>query len=500
MALVAMPRLATAQIQIFSTGQYGTPETISRAPIGFGSFGGEYFIPDARLDIIWVVPATGGSPTKFADTGGIALGGLFLPSDWGDYSGKFLLNGNGAFDSNGAMTFLSPGQPGNLGFAEIAPNTFGSYGGQLFVADEAGTNIAVWRVAPPSPGHTAPFQPFRDNDSYRLGILAAFGLEFTPPDWGTFDNNFEFGNKLLVSDGGISVDDGPRKRVSYILALDPVDENADHLADRPFATILLRDNPDGSPGQFGLRQMLLLPDDFLVPSLGANGLGKLLLVSVTGSGQGGGVFELLAFNSLGEIKGHLITGSVTSKFDPRGMILTGDGHILISDAADPIWIASPRDFAPGRGPACSVISSVSTPSLWPPNHNLVKVGLGGSSGCPGATSVSVFSDEDDQADTGDGNFSPDARDIAPVSLRLRSERSGNGDGRVYLVVAKATDASGNVAASCNTVVVPKSQSKKDQDSVNAQAAAAKAYCLAHTGAPPPGYFVIGDGPVVGPKQ
>jgi hypothetical protein len=41
---------------------------------------------------------------------------------------------------------------------------------------------------------------------------------------------------------------------------------------------------------------------------------------------------------------------------------------------------------------------------------------------------------------------------------------------------------------------------KDQDAVNAQAAAAKAYCLAHNGAPPPGYFVIGDGPVIGPKQ
>jgi hypothetical protein len=180
------------------------------------------------------------------------------------------------------------------------------------------------------------------------------------------------------------------------------------------------------------------------------------------------------------------------------MILTNDGHILISDTSDPIWIASPRDFAPGRGPACSVTSSVSTSSLWPPNHNLVKVGLAGTSG-PGATGISV-SDEHDQADTGDGNFSPDARDVALVGLRLRSERNGNGDGRVYLVVVAASDTLGNVAASCNTVVVPKSQSKKDQDAVNAQATVAKAYCLAHGGAPPPGYFLIGDGPVVGPKQ
>jgi len=46
--------------------------------------------------------------------------------------------------------------------------------------------------------------------------------------------------------------------------------------------------------------------------------------------------------------------------------------------------------------------------------------------------------------------------------------------------------------SCVTVVVPKSLSASDLASVNAQAAAARAACTAT--------FVVGDGPVVGPKQ
>jgi hypothetical protein len=37
-------------------------------------------------------------------------------------------------------------------------------------------------------------------------------------------------------------------------------------------------------------------------------------------------------------------------------------------------------------------------------------------------------------------------------------------------------------------------------SVNAQAAAARAFCQANGGAAPAGYFFVGDGPVIGPKQ
>jgi hypothetical protein len=47
--------------------------------------------------------------------------------------------------------------------------------------------------------------------------------------------------------------------------------------------------------------------------------------------------------------------------------------------------------------------------------------------------------------------------------------------------------------------VPKSQTQADIDAVNQLAATARAACEA-TGVAPAGYFVVGDGPVVGPIQ
>jgi FtsP/CotA-like multicopper oxidase with cupredoxin domain len=151
----------------------------------------------------------------------------------------------------------------------------------------------------------------------------------------------------------------------------------------------------------------------------------------------------------------------------------------------------------------TIASSVAVPMLWPPNHALINVGLSATAtdNCPGAISLSVavFGDEDDELPVGDGNFSPDAKNIAIGTLRLRAERVGSGDGRVYLIVITATDAAGNTKTACHTVVVPKSPSQAHIASVNAQAAAAQAYCILH-GTPPPGFVVIGDGPVIGPKQ
>jgi hypothetical protein len=138
------------------------------------------------------------------------------------------------------------------------------------------------------------------------------------------------------------------------------------------------------------------------------------------------------------------------------------------------------------------------------NHNLTNVGLAASAEdvCEGTLpiTVRVFSDEDDEEDTGDGRHSPDAKDLAVGSLRLRNERTGHGDGRVYLVVPEATDSSGNRGYSCCTVVVPLSSKQAALTGVEAQATAARDHCVANGGAPPPGYFVSGDGPVIGPKQ
>lgn len=146
--------------------------------------------------------------------------------------------------------------------------------------------------------------------------------------------------------------------------------------------------------------------------------------------------------------------------------------------------------------------SVSTPLLWPPNHKFVNVGLrvNVTDACDAnpKVSIKVYSDEDSDKEKGDDNGkddskdkgkdkdkdkgrgddkdSPDAKDIGSGTLQLRAERSGKGDGRVYLIVVTATDMSGNTSFSSCTVVVPHSESKKAIADVNAQAAAAKASC------------------------
>jgi hypothetical protein len=108
---------------------------------------------------------------------------------------------------------------------------------------------------------------------------------------------------------------------------------------------------------------------------------------------------------------------------------------------------------------------------------------------PQAVSVKVFSNESQTA-PGSGNFSPDASGGAG-GLLLRSERSGNGNGRVYLIVASSVDPSGNSAFACATAVVPQDQTDSSIQGVQALAAAAQAFCTSNGGSAPAGYFVMG---------
>jgi hypothetical protein len=147
-----------------------------------------------------------------------------------------------------------------------------------------------------------------------------------------------------------------------------------------------------------------------------------------------------------------------------------------------------------------ITAAVGVNTLWPPNHNLINVGftlnVTDNSAGPVNTEISVFSNEDDIFQ-GSGNASPDATNVAARTLRLRSERSGNGSGRIYLILIVSRDPSNNVSKKCLSVVVPKSQSASNIQLVNAAAAVARAFCES-TGAPPAGYFVVGDGPIINP--
>lgn len=129
--------------------------------------------------------------------------------------------------------------------------------------------------------------------------------------------------------------------------------------------------------------------------------------------------------------------------------------------------------------APSVTASVAEPVLWSPNHELVDVGLSTlvQDDCDPTAgdrlTLRVYCDEVELPDTGDGTgkHSPDAKDFDLGSLRLRSERQGRADGRVYLIMVAAADASGNVGYDFATVVCPHSQDQDALDLALAQAAA-----------------------------
>jgi len=102
-------------------------------------------------------------------------------------------------------------------------------------------------------------------------------------------------------------------------------------------------------------------------------------------------------------------------------------------------------------------------ALWPPNHKMVPVTftVDVSDICDAAPScqvVSVTSNEPVNG-KGDGNTSPDWRIVDNLTVELRAERSGPGNGRVYTITVRCTDASGNSAVRSVGVPVAHDQGK-----------------------------------------
>jgi hypothetical protein len=113
--------------------------------------------------------------------------------------------------------------------------------------------------------------------------------------------------------------------------------------------------------------------------------------------------------------------------------------------------------------APSLLLSASPATLWPPQHQMVKVKVSVryadtlAGGCR-AKLVSVESSEPDNG-LGDGDQPNDIQDWAVGTLdvegRLRAERQGMGPGRLYTFTYQATDAAGNTVEESTKVTVPR---------------------------------------------
>jgi hypothetical protein len=106
--------------------------------------------------------------------------------------------------------------------------------------------------------------------------------------------------------------------------------------------------------------------------------------------------------------------------------------------------------------------SVNKPELSPPNHQMVDVTVNYNvtDGCDSAVTsgLSVTSNEAVNG-TGDGDTAPDWEILDAHHVRLRAERAGSGNGRLYTIVITSADATGNVSKASISVTVPKIQSQ-----------------------------------------
>lgn len=102
--------------------------------------------------------------------------------------------------------------------------------------------------------------------------------------------------------------------------------------------------------------------------------------------------------------------------------------------------------------------SVSPDALWPPNHKYqtVQATPTASGDVASVMLLSVTSNEPDDG-LGDGDEPNDIVIVDDFTVKLRAERSGTGEGRVYTLTYQATNTCGNTATATATVTVPHSR-------------------------------------------
>ena len=146
------------------------------------------------------------------------------------------------------------------------------------------------------------------------------------------------------------------------------------------------------------------------------------------------------------------TTVVATATDAAGNSQSCSFKVTVKDAAPPV-----------------VTTNGQTVTLWSPNHKYATVKVadlvaGAADACdpgvnPGGVRIAAVSSDEPDDSGGDGSTVNDIVVAADCkSVKLRSERAGGGNGRVYTITFRVADASGNVGTATAKVTVPRSQS------------------------------------------
>jgi hypothetical protein len=220
---------------------------------------------------------------------------------------------------------------------------------------------------------------------------------------------------------------------------------ADGQAESNVATVTITVTPVDDP-PVALDQSLATPEDTPLPV-------TLTAVEVDGDAL---AFTVVGGPTHGSLAGTPPSLVYTPDADYHGpdaiVFKANDGHSDSNLATVAITVTPVND-----PPGCDA-ATVDAGTLWPPNHAMVDaqvLGVGDVDGDPVTVQATAVRQDEPVNGNGDGNTSPDAT-LSP--LRVRRERSGQGDGRVYHVTFQGSDGRGGTCTGTVTVCVPHDQS------------------------------------------
>jgi hypothetical protein len=170
---------------------------------------------------------------------------------------------------------------------------------------------------------------------------------------------------------------------------------------------------------------------------------------------------------------------VSDVFVPTGGDYAGQAAILLDDAVTSggTFITTAPDGTGTADAINSIIESCGTPTpnlppdcsgavanatmLWPPNHKFVPIAIGNVTdpdGDPVNMTITGIHQDEPTKGLGSGDQSPDGIIVDNHTVKVRAERAGTGDGRVYHIDFTANDGKGGVCTGEVSVpVVPHDQ-------------------------------------------
>jgi hypothetical protein len=100
--------------------------------------------------------------------------------------------------------------------------------------------------------------------------------------------------------------------------------------------------------------------------------------------------------------------------------------------------------------------TISPTELWPPNHQIVDVTLSyeAADDCSDVTTELTVTSDEPETGAFTGDTGPDWEIVDDHHVRLRAERAGSGDGRIYTIRVTASDEAGNTSWQTKSVTVP----------------------------------------------